>query len=46
LVGKFEGKKPLGGARREENIKKDLKGWGREDTNWTNNAHCSDKWIF
>jgi hypothetical protein len=46
LVGKREGKRPLGRPRRrwEDNIKMDLRevGWGGMD--WINLAHDRDRW--
>jgi hypothetical protein len=46
LVGKPEGKRPLGRPRRTwvENIKLDLRGTGWDGMDWTNVAQDKDKW--
>ena len=46
LVGKPEGKRPLGRLRRrwEDNIKMDLKTVGCGDMNWIELAQISDRW--
>ena len=46
LVGKPEGKRPLGRPRRrwEDNIKKDLQEVGRGSGDWMGLAQDRDKW--
>ena len=46
LVGKPEGKRPLGRPRRrwEDNIKKDVQEVGRGCGNWMELAHDRDRW--
>jgi hypothetical protein len=46
LVGKTEGKRPLGRHRRswENNIKMDLKEIGRGGMDWINLAQVRDQW--
>jgi len=48
LVGKTEGKRPLGRLRRrwEDNIKMDLQevGWGRNGIDWIDLAEDRDRW--
>ncbi|KAJ4439383.1 hypothetical protein ANN_07505 [Periplaneta americana] len=47
LVGKPEGKRPLGRPRRrwEDNIKMDLREVGYDDRDWINLAQDRDKWL-
>jgi hypothetical protein len=46
LVGKHEGKGPLGRSRRrwEDNIKTDLQDVGGGDIDWIELAHDRDRW--
>jgi hypothetical protein len=46
LVGKPEGKRPLGRSRRlqVDNIKMDLRGIGWDDMDWIDLAQDRDKW--
>ena len=46
LVGKPEGKRPLGGPRHrwEDNIKMDLQEMGQGDMDWINLAQVRDRW--
>jgi hypothetical protein len=46
LVGKLEGKRPLGRSRRrwEDNIKTDLRELGWDDTDWIDVAQDRDQW--
>jgi hypothetical protein len=46
LVGKPEGKTPLGRTRRRwvDNIKTDLREMGRDGMDWINLAHDRDQW--
>jgi hypothetical protein len=46
LVGRLEGKRPLGRPRRrwEDNIKMDLRGIGFGDVDWIHLAQDSDMW--
>ncbi|KAJ4429835.1 hypothetical protein ANN_22039 [Periplaneta americana] len=46
LVGRAEGKRPLGRPRRrwEDNIKMDLREVGYDDRDWINLAHDRDQW--
>ena len=46
LVGKPEGKRPLGRPRRrwEDNIKMDLQEMGRGDMDWIDVARDMDRW--
>jgi hypothetical protein len=46
LVGKSEGKRPLGKPRRrwENNIKMDMQEMGCEDTDWIDVAQDRDRW--
>ncbi|KAJ4443792.1 hypothetical protein ANN_05572 [Periplaneta americana] len=46
LVGRPEGKRPLGGPRRrwEDNIKMDLREVGCDDRDWINLAQDKDRW--
>ena len=46
LVGKPEGKRPLGRSRRswEDNIKMDLQEVGCADLDWIELAHDMDRW--
>ncbi|KAJ4436907.1 hypothetical protein ANN_17039 [Periplaneta americana] len=46
LVGRPEGKRPLGGPRRrwEDNIKMDLREVGYDDRDWINLAQDRDRW--
>jgi hypothetical protein len=46
LVGKPEGKRPLGRARRRwvDNIKMDLRGIGLDGTDWIDLAQDRDQW--
>jgi hypothetical protein len=46
LVGKTEGKRPLGRPRRrlEDNIKMQLQAVGRGDGDWMELAHDKDRW--
>ena len=46
LVGKSEGKRPLGRPRRrcEDNIKMDLQEVGCEDMDWIDRAQDRDRW--
>ncbi|KAJ4428825.1 hypothetical protein ANN_25818 [Periplaneta americana] len=47
LVGRPEGKRPLGRPRRrwEDNIKMDLREVGYDDRDWINLAHDRDRWL-
>jgi hypothetical protein len=47
LVGKPEGRKPVGGRRRrwEDNIKMDLKEIGFGDVDWIDLALDMDRWL-
>jgi hypothetical protein len=47
LVGKPEGKRPLGRPRRRwvDNIKLDLREIGRDGKNWTDQAQDMDQWT-
>jgi hypothetical protein len=46
LVGKLEGKSPLGRPRRsrKDNIKVNLSETGLEGVDWTHVAQCRDRW--
>jgi hypothetical protein len=46
LVGKPEGRKPLGRSKRrwEDNVKMDLQEVGRGGIDWIDLAHDSDRW--
>jgi hypothetical protein len=46
LIGKPEGKRPLGKHRRrwEDNIKKDLREIGFEGVDWMHLAYNRDRW--
>jgi len=46
LVGKHEGKRPLGGPRRrwEDNMKMDFQEVGREGMDWIELAQDRDRW--
>jgi hypothetical protein len=46
LVGKPEGKRPLGRPRRRwvDNIKMDLREIGRDEVNWIDVAQDRDQW--
>jgi hypothetical protein len=46
LVGKSEGKRPLGRQRRRwvDNIKMDLRGIGWDGVDWIDTARDSDQW--
>ena len=46
LVGKHEGKRPLGGPRRrwEDNMKMDFQEVGREGLDWIELAQDRDRW--
>ncbi|KAJ4438178.1 hypothetical protein ANN_14117 [Periplaneta americana] len=47
LVGRLEGKRPLGRPRRrwEDNIKMDLREVGYDDRDWINLAQDRDRWL-
>ena len=46
LVGKLEGKRPLGKSRRrfDDNIKTDLREGGWRGMDWTDVAHNRERW--
>jgi hypothetical protein len=46
LVGKLEGKRPLGRPKRswEDNIKMDLQEWEVRGVNWIELAEVRDRW--
>jgi hypothetical protein len=46
LVGKLEGRRPLGRPRRrwEDNIRMDLREIGLEDVDWIHLAQDTDRW--
>jgi hypothetical protein len=46
LVGKPEGKRPIGSSRRKRvcNVKMDLREIGRDGVDWTELAQDRDKW--